>query len=364
MTRPGMNKKGSALVLVLIFMVVLTVLGTAVMGIAVTENKTSIYQENKMQAYYLARSGAQSVAEYMIANPNNDADKMLNKVSDLVSPMDDGTFQVDVVDDPSSKTVHVVSTGTYRGVKQDVNLLVTYTTENVGGIFEYAIVAKVGISVDNKSGSGIVIDGSIRSQTGTITLGKHGKVINGDIKVDPTLQFPEIEEPDIYDFSYGIINSTKTFNTVEGSPLYVHANGIDLKKQGNTNPSIIVNGNGVLHIYVDGDVTIGTQASAAQVSQNAKVYIYVIGQRTVSWRGSGRLSNVFIYAPDSAIEWNNAQPNNGDPSEDYNLFGSLIGKTVKLHNQIFIKYNDQLANDVNLGASGIGVDFTGYRWID
>lgn len=365
MTHPGMNKKGSALVLVLIFMVVLTVLGTAVMGIAVTENRMSIYQENKMQAYYLARSGAQSVAEYMITDPHNNAIKMLNHTSADVTPMDNGKFFVDVSNDPSSKSALIVATGTYRGVEQQVSVQVTYSSDGVGGIFDHAVVAQNGITSQGGGGNNITITGSVATKTGEIVISDGSNTITGGKVIDPDLYFPPVVEPDEdedgvpdYDFIFDTINDSETFHSTSDDPLHIFAKNIELK-----NDSITVTGDGIVHLYVQESVLVDTNASF-DISEDAKLYVYIIGQMddpaeesTFVWKGSGEVSNVFVYAPNSAVNWNNAD-------KKYVIIGALIGKTVFLANQITITHNPQMANDIELDKTGIGVTFTGYRWVE
>ncbi len=55
------NKKGYALPLVLIVIVVITILGTTLLLISMTQLKHVSIEENRMQAHYYARSGAELV---------------------------------------------------------------------------------------------------------------------------------------------------------------------------------------------------------------------------------------------------------------------------------------------------------------
>lgn len=55
------NRKGSTLALTIIIFAVLMIFATFTMGFMVTENKQSIYYQNKTQAYYIARGAADIV---------------------------------------------------------------------------------------------------------------------------------------------------------------------------------------------------------------------------------------------------------------------------------------------------------------
>ena len=72
------GEKGSALITVLIVMGVLTVLGAALMHYSMTDNLQVFNDEKRMQAHYLARSGAEAVADYIMKNPEN-ADELLGR---------------------------------------------------------------------------------------------------------------------------------------------------------------------------------------------------------------------------------------------------------------------------------------------
>jgi len=51
------------LAMTLIVMLVLGILGIGLLNISLVENKFANQNENKMQTYYIARSGSQAVAE-------------------------------------------------------------------------------------------------------------------------------------------------------------------------------------------------------------------------------------------------------------------------------------------------------------
>ena len=60
------NNKGFALVTVVIVMAVLMIFGTTILAVSVSENRQVRFQEQSIQHFYVARSGADSVASYLI----------------------------------------------------------------------------------------------------------------------------------------------------------------------------------------------------------------------------------------------------------------------------------------------------------
>lgn len=355
------KRKGSALVMVLIIMLVLSILGTAIMRVAVAENNFAKRNEDRLQAYYIARSGAQAIAEYMIKDNYNDADAFIGKESEPNSQVGGGEFKVSVSKDPSNGEVSVTSIGDYNGVKQEARLIMTSSPSGQGGIFQYAIAAKSGITTDNNAGEGVKIVGPVATRDGDIFLGSNSTKPEEEIVKDPNLIFPPIVPPPEksppfnYDLILGkITSSPSTITSSNVKPLYIKTEDIT----GN-NIKIKVTGNGVVHMYVHGDIELGGGNSSFDVDITAKVYIYVIPTKPnpqVVFRGAGNQNNIFLYAPDSEVIWNNAGA--GD------FFGSVIGNTVTLHNHSLIEHNPEMEDEVDLDDTNIGIKYTGYKWID
>jgi type II secretory pathway pseudopilin PulG len=63
------NKKGMALPLVLMVMVVLSILGVTLLGVANAETNNSMRQQKKLQAHYIAKSGLEAVTKNFLKNP-------------------------------------------------------------------------------------------------------------------------------------------------------------------------------------------------------------------------------------------------------------------------------------------------------
>lgn len=353
------RRKGSALALVLIVMAVLMILGTSVLRIAVAENRFAQHNENKIQAYYAARSGAQAVAEYIIKDPNNNAEDLLNKTSALNTQLDKGDFIVEVKE-LDSNTIEILSTGEYRGVQQTAKIRLK---KNSGGIFEHAIVGQNIIASDGNANK-IIIYGTIATKENAPIIGNkaviydnEGNVISPPSEPDGTLVFPEIVEPASYDITYPTgLNLNGTGLTIDASTgeKNIKVNGNLLLK----NATLKVKG-GDVHLYIKGNITFDTNAK--MTSENGgRLFIYVIDPSkayTIYFKGSGEWNNLFIYAPNSTIDWQNAAPNG-------KVKGALIGNKVLLKNQYTFEYDENLAKGSALGSDSVGVWNSGYVWVD
>lgn len=368
------REQGSALAVTLIIMVVLTILGTAFLNLSVAENRFANRSEDRLQAYYIARSGAQSVAEYMVEDHNNDATQMVGHTSVVNTQIGGGSFTVAVEQDPgNANIVNITSIGTYRGVSQTSKIQVSKTSTGVGGLFNHALVAKGNINTASGSGQGISIQGSVATINGTISNNLNGKYTAAGSGVDSTIILPDIVMPSgaisLGALNYnnaGTITFPRTGDAYVTKPSGVreytyHADSISIQ---NTTISIVDNSgltpngnlpNVVVHIYVDGNITMATN-SQLTAAGNTLLYVYCKGS-TVTLSGSGENNNVYIYAPNANISWQNAQNHNI-------FFGGLVGNTITIANQINIKHNPLLSSYSQLDTSNIGVNYTGYKWID
>lgn len=126
------SNKGSSLLMVLIVMVVVIIFSITMLTIGSASIRQAQNQELKLQAYYLARSGAHAVASYIVENPDGLSDSARSAfVSNLVlsspsepfklSPDDDGDIRVSVTR-PSNELIVVSATGEKEGVTQTVSV--------------------------------------------------------------------------------------------------------------------------------------------------------------------------------------------------------------------------------------------------
>ncbi len=362
------EQSGYTLIMTLIVMVVLMILGTALLNLSVAENRFTNRNEDKLQAYYIARSGAQAIADYMVADDDGDADNLIGKTSDSNNQIGNGNFIVSVEQDPSNATlIHITSTATHNGVTQDASLLLTKGTTGTPEVLNHAIVGDHYIGPNNGNANGATITGSIATKTtGGIGIDPNKVTVTGDEITDTTMEIPLVNIP------AGAIDITSTVQDINGTTVnlpialtnsdneYIYqADSISVKNGGLVavpNPSWTGEGpSTITHLYVEGDVSIETNGVLTG-SSDSYLYIYVKGDHTVTFKGAGAVNNVFIYAPESTVEWNNAQ--HGE------LNGGIVGETVHLFNHTTITYNPDMANYSEVEDSNVGVSYVNYRWQD
>jgi hypothetical protein len=352
------EESGAALVMTLIVMLVLTILGTALLNISLAENKFAKRNEDKLQAYYIARSGAHAVAEYIAKDNSGDAENMFGFTSvKNITHFINGEVQVTVLEDAINDDIlHISSQGIFNGISQTAKIRFHKT----GGLFDFAVIAQD----DVVTGNNTTINGDLLSIDGTIKRG------NGTPYTTETdLILPGIEEPDEYSRTLALHNLFKTDVTIplvhpndtyiENKPgiydYYFKTGSIDLKQSklvvkditgltpNGTKPNLVV------HLYVEGDITVDTQ-SYFDVDPNALLFIYVIGERTIEFSGAGIPSRVYLYAPESDIVWQNAQPSTI-------VNGGMVGKNVNVSENVTITHNKGLGDYANLTTAF-------YRWVD
>ncbi|QSX08653.1 hypothetical protein J0B03_00750 [Alkalibacter rhizosphaerae] len=348
------KNRGSALVTVLVVMMIMMVLGVSILRVSVSENTFAKHNEEQLQAYYVARSGAQAIAEYMIQDGNDDADDLIDAgFSAPNSQIGNGEFRVSVDEDATTGAIVITSEGTFNGKKDIVKIQLE---ESLGGLFDFAILAKNIISNDGNGNGATITGGEIASITDEIDL--NDKVVYEEGHTSIT-DLPPIEEPasydgDLSDYTYsGKEKYGYLINVNAGEELILYASSVKL---GNDNEKIMITGGGEVHLYVDGVVELKGSITA----DGSKLYIYAMGTDAFSMAGSGlTFTNVGIYAPLRLVDYNNSTGN--DPSKV--LDGIIIAKDVMIHNYTTIVYNGSM-DGFNIDTSGVGVRYTGYKWIN
>jgi len=127
--------KGSALIVVIMVMAVMTILGAAILNISISQTNQASYEDKRIQAHYLARSGAEATLRAW------EDDTSDNKPSGVCNPVYltssnefqpggtpplsmIGQFDVTVLEEAEDTVI--TSVGTVKNVKQTV----TVTTPN------------------------------------------------------------------------------------------------------------------------------------------------------------------------------------------------------------------------------------------
>ncbi|NLI11365.1 DUF7305 domain-containing protein [Pelotomaculum propionicicum] len=157
------NQKGFALPLALIVMVFFVMLSGALIQYSLSENKMSAVDLKKMQAHYIAQSGAESVAAYIINNPLS-AKNLINKTTDPRVSLGEGTFAATVTGQADGPLT-IFSTGYVNAYSPDREITETVSLSMVpqytsSGTFPEAIFSNLGFRMDNGTITGDIATNS------------------------------------------------------------------------------------------------------------------------------------------------------------------------------------------------------------
>jgi cytoskeletal protein CcmA (bactofilin family) len=234
------SQRGLSLPMVLMVLVILTLFSTVIISLGTTDTLHASKQSQKLEAYYLARSGAEAVASYFVNNPDNlNNTDFKNKIDAIVasgestefklSPTDRGTIKVKV--EREGDNLLITATASLDGLQETVSLRVD--KENSTSIdFDKAVYALENIDIKSRVKGNIAALGSIKGSNG-------GTIVDGEIFIrpgapsstvsgfSPTLvkqltevyEFPEFpfpdfpDRPNLSDLSLSSASPTEIINT-------------------------------------------------------------------------------------------------------------------------------------------------------
>lgn len=258
------NRKGSTLVLTMMIFLVLMILSTFVLKLMVTENKQSIHHQNKMQAYYIARGGAEAV-EAAILGMNGEDVKSLEKELDDSDKVD--VDEIDIDGDKANVTVSkdgdnlvVKSTGYVRDVSEEVTK-VLIKDEFYKDVENVAIYAGGDMKIDKYNVK--LEDGKVYVRDkNNITLKNDNITLDNDNKLN-----------------FSIEEETRHYAPLRSFDKLPH--GIRGKMQDATTKDdlsqIIKNNNGEVDILINGDYTLKN----LETKESDKVRIFITGNLTI-----------------------------------------------------------------------------------
>jgi len=147
------SERGSALLLTIIVIMILLFLGCSLGLLSVAESRMAQREEARIQAYYLARSGADAVATYIIRNPSRLEELPKGQASVENSDLEYGSFSV-TISEHSSGDVVITSIAKVSDVQERVSL--TLTKQSTTPSIENAVFV---IGNDSKQGRSMALHG-------------------------------------------------------------------------------------------------------------------------------------------------------------------------------------------------------------
>lgn len=135
------NQNGSSLSLILVIMLVLGILGSTLLFLNTSEARQVAKETKKVQAYYIAKSGAEAIAEYIIDSSNNlDEDEFESLVLDLIrseksNPLSFGNGIVEIDISGETSEINILSTGKIDSVTNGIRITLKKVGTNYYKIF-------------------------------------------------------------------------------------------------------------------------------------------------------------------------------------------------------------------------------------
>ena len=308
------NNRGSTLVMVLIILVVLTILGTSLLTLALANTNNTIHQENSMKAYFIARSGAMTLAEHIVDNPSIDVEGMISAGPTSAREIADGTFQVEVGEEDGELIIS--STGVVNDVSQNVEVVLE---KSAGQILDFTVLAKGKISIANH----VSVVGNIATNAKSISdvsTSPHANPKAEDVILDAGVAIPEISWPSSFNQVFNHKITGDELIQVSGDT-YVHlAKGVGLSNKS----TLSAIGSGTLHLYVSNGWTSDNHTAFVS-DPDVKVIIYA--KDGYGFYIRSHMFKGVIYAPDSSVTFHNAS---GSAHGGRNFHGSIIANNVYL----------------------------------
>jgi len=373
------NTNGSALLVVLALILFISAVGVITLDTANTDIELSYNQLHEDQAFYIAEAGAKQALATL-----NDDNSWRDGYTD--EPFGEGAYTVSLtdslVDSALFDTVLIRSSAGVDGSRSTVELTAVPVYIYP---FRYAMFAKGGIvldretctdSYDSDSGSyaathldslgDIGSNGTVTSSQlvnfgggisvatpGGITLGAGSTVTGDTTSTADSVDIPPISTTEL---DWARTNSiAQTGMTGSG---YTYNNGTKALTTGSYGTITLTSG-----VYYFSSITLG-QGSSISLAPNADVTIYVTGNitcgQTSTINASGLPANLAIYSTGASFAFNQGNTFNGSfygPNahiqydQTTQLFGALIGNTIKLDRYACFHYDRSLSRKTH-GTTG------------
>jgi len=329
-------------------------------------------QRQRLLVSNVARSGAFTLAEYLLSDQR--------RIGDLIDGNGTRSFSASLPE--FDKEGGVIR---YEVIRSDTDLSITCEA-SLGSVSErYTLklsqhdVRFTFASVDGSitahnnmkiKGDVVVSNGVLKAHQNAQIHGdvflKNGSVdgvsVTGSIRNIPDVTFPLPPDPQFnnertlsgreitisesgykYNLDFHQGNNTLILDTTNASPLWFAVGNLNL----DNNTNIKVRGNGTVMIYVEGDISAGNKLEIT-IEQNARVLIYSDREGRFDFGNNFSVvkdvepkvpGELYIYAPRKQIELNNtANPNRPD------MIGSIVAKSIAVKNNFNIEVSSSPPN--------------------
>jgi len=307
------DERGLALPLVLTVMVVATLLSSVLWQYSMTDIKQASRKQQKMQAHYIARSGAEAIAQHLIERPQAASQLVAStsQTNPATSQVGSGHFQAFVRHDPANRNViQIVSNGFNDDVTSQVTLNLLRQQSNIQ-VFHRAIEQASphtldlrGMTVIGDVGSAREIIINPRRFAGTtypwqtdatypdailpsLTTGTVAQQ-GSDLIVDPNFFYPSIGPHNTGD----IVFKTGT----PGETVQVVVDTLDAGR------NIILQGGGRLELFVTHSATVrtGNKKTVNRPGNESNLVVYLMDGASLTLQANVEFYG-YIYGPKATV---------------------------------------------------------------
>jgi hypothetical protein len=304
---------------VIIFMV-LFILSAAILTSVVAETNFSVRDKKRIQAFYLARSGVEATAEWLV-NPANNAAAIIGKTSNPTNLATgiDGQFTVEIIGSLDDPEFIVQSTGTVDGVSAKAAMLIITKSENITPVFPHTIYGETSITLIGTT----VIYGDVAQGTGNSINSGGNATLNGEdqspLKIDlPPIAFPTsgvyetnytLSNNSTRTMSFDVTNRTRFYDNLSfgnGATLIIDTSGVGNVNLvvnnftgGNQQSKLVITGSNRLNLFITNSISLSPNINvteAGDASDPFKLIMYVKPGVGLQFNGNIKF-NGFIYAP-------------------------------------------------------------------
>jgi Tfp pilus assembly protein PilX len=277
---------GAALGITIMILLVLSILGISFISIGYAESRNVIYQDKSMQAFYLARSGADAVSSWIVKNPGQAA-SLDGKVADSQGQFPNGKVEMQVNHDALNKAIIVNAEGKVANAEKNVKVKLKQQSANT-------MVDKAIYCTSNLDISGMKVMGDVQS-AGDIQISTNGSnKFEGKYTAHSPRYYALAPFPILTPHSPSIIDVKNTNYTISGTGYYFQS--ITVK-----NGTITFRPTGSVMKIVADDITIDSDLNIDE--SVGRVELYINNSLTVTNKGvinNTEPHNLIIYLKDGS----------------------------------------------------------------
>lgn len=320
------KQNGVALIIVIVVMAALAILGAGILHVSIAETKQVSWDQKRMQAYYLAKSGASATAAWML-NPLNNGEVLIDAGwSNPPTALGRGEFTVSVErNQMDTSEIFIKSVGTVDNVEaRAVLTLYEYGYSSTTPLFDNVIFATYDLTLtgDTTVHGNVEAGDQIITEGNSLNLDEGDQQIEGTGRTNPAPIFPtslpygadadaegnlHIEQGTKSTYTINtssrynnliLENGTLIFNT-GGSTMSILVDNLDLK-----NGTVKISGGGTLWLFVNSSADFITDTNynpPPETPAEPKSLVVLLNNGCSILIPGNRVFNGFVYGPYATV---------------------------------------------------------------